>query len=249
MNQKDMTIFDHINELRKRLMKIVVFFMFAVIISFFLVEPLIKLIQNADAAQDLTMNAFRVTDPFKVYMNMIFILALIMTSPVILYQLWSFVSPGLLEKERKATFGYIPISVILFLVGVAFSYFILFPFIISFMLGLSSDMNIKATIGINEYFQFLFQITLPFGLLFQLPVIMLFLTRLGIITPKLMTDIRKYAYFVMLVIAAFITPPDIVSHLMVTVPLLILYEISIWISRIGYKKAQEAEAEQEKMNK
>ncbi|MBS4179602.1 twin-arginine translocase subunit TatC [Lederbergia citrea] len=248
MNQKDMTIFDHIDELRKRLMIIVVFFVFAVIVSFFLVEPLIKLIQNADAAQELTMNAFRVTDPFKVYMNMIFVLSLIMTSPVILYQLWSFVSPGLLEKERKATLGYIPISVLLFLAGLAFSYFVLFPFVITFMLGLSSDMGIKSTIGINEYFQFLFQITLPFGLLFQLPVVMLFLTRLGIITPKLMSDIRKYAYFVLLVIAAFITPPDIVSHLMVTVPLLILYEISIWISRIGYKKAQAAETEQVKMN-
>ncbi|MBS4224796.1 twin-arginine translocase subunit TatC [Lederbergia citrea] len=248
MSQNDMTLIEHIEELRKRLIIIVVFFVLAVIISFFLAQPLIKLIQHADAAQELTMNAFRVTDPFKVWMNMIFILALILISPVILYQLWSFVSPGLLEKERKATLGYIPISVVLFLTGVAFSYFILFPFVIKFMLGLSGNMDIKATIGINEYFQFLFQITLPFGLLFQLPVVMLFLTRLGIVTPMFMAEIRKYAYFVLLVIAAFITPPDIVSHLMVTVPLLILYEISIWISRIGYKKAQAAETEQVKMN-
>ena len=96
-------------------------------------------------------------------------------------------------------------------------------------------------IGINEYFHFLFQITIPFGFLFQLPVIMLFLTRLGIVTPMLLAQMRKVAYFILLVVAAFITPPDIVSHLMVTVPLLLLYEISIWISKIGYKKVLEAE--------
>jgi sec-independent protein translocase protein TatC len=243
MSQNEMTVHDHIDELRKRLMLIVVFFLFAVIASFFLAQPLIKLIHEASAAEQLTLNAFRVTDALKVYMQMTFLLALLMVSPLILYQLWSFISPGLLEKERKVTLGYIPVSVILFLMGVAFSYFILFPFVIRFMLGISSNMEVQTMLGINEYFQFLFQITLPFGLLFQLPVVILFLTRLGIVTPLFLSQVRKYAYFILIVIAAFITPPDIISHLLVTVPLLLLYEISIWISRIGYKKAQAAEAE------
>ncbi|HLU22072.1 MAG TPA: twin-arginine translocase subunit TatC [Bacillaceae bacterium] len=245
MNQKEMTFLDHIEELRKRLMRIVVFFVLAVIVSFLIVEPIINFIQNADVAEELTMNAFRVTDPFKVYMNMTFVIALIITSPVVLYQLWSFVSPGLLEKERRVTLSYIPVSVLLFLGGLAFSYFVLFPFLIKFMLDLSNEMSIQSTIGINEYFQFLFQITIPFGLLFQLPVVILFLTRLGIITPMFLAKIRKYAYFVLLVIAAIITPPDVISHLMVTVPLCLLYEISIWISRIGYRKARAAELEVE----
>ncbi|MFC5464024.1 twin-arginine translocase subunit TatC [Lederbergia graminis] len=245
MNQKEMTFLDHIEELRKRLMTIVVFFVLAVIVGFLVVEPIINFIQNADVAEELTMNAFRVTDPFKVYMNMTFVIALIITSPVVLYQLWSFVSPGLLEKERRVTLSYIPVSVLLFLGGLAFSYFVLFPFLIKFMLDLSNEMSIQSTIGINEYFQFLFQITIPFGLLFQLPVVILFLTRLGIITPMFLAKIRKYAYFVLLVIAAIITPPDVISHLMVTVPLCLLYEISIWISRIGYRKARAAELEVE----
>lgn len=243
MSQNNMSIIDHIEELRKRLVIIVVFFVLAVIASFFISQPLIKLIQHASAAQDITMNAFRVTDPFKVFLQMTFVLAFILTSPVILYQLWAFISPGLLEKERKATLSYIPVSVFLFLAGVFFSYFILFPFVIRFMLGLSSNMEIQTTIGINEYFQFLFQITVPFGVLFQLPVVILFLTRLGIVTPMFLVQIRKYAYFILLVIAAFITPPDLISHMMVTVPLLILYEISIWISKVGYKKAQASAAE------
>jgi len=242
MNEKEMSIIDHVEELRKRLFIIVVFFVLAVIVSFFLSQPLIKLVQHASAAHDITMNAFRVTDPFKVFMQMTFVLALVLTSPVILYQLWAFISPGLLESERKATLSYIPIAVILFVSGVLFAYFVLFPFVIRFMLGLSANMEIKTTIGISEYFHFLFQITVPFGLLFELPVVILFLTRLGIVTPMFLVRVRKYAYFILLVVAAFITPPDLISHLMVTVPLFIIYEISIWISKIGYKKVQAAEA-------
>lgn len=240
-SQKDMTVYEHIGELQKRLMFVVVFFLLAVIVSFFLAEPLIRYLQHADEAKQLTMNAFRITDPLKIYMEMIMFIAIIMTSPLILFQVWSFISPGLYERERKVTLSYIPISLLLFLGGLSFSYFILFPYVVKFMMGLSNNLNIQQVIGINEYFHFLFQITIPFGFLFQLPVIMLFLTRLGIVTPMLLAQMRKVAYFILLVVAAFITPPDIVSHMMVTVPLLLLYEISIWISKIGYKKVLEAE--------
>jgi sec-independent protein translocase protein TatC len=239
--REDMTLYEHIGELRKRLMFVVVFFVLAVIASFFLAEPLIRYLQGADEAKELTMNAFRMTDPLKIYMEMMVFIALIVTSPVILFQLWSFVSPGLYEKERKVTLSYIPFSLILFLGGLSFSYFILFPYVVEFMMTLSDSLEIEQVIGINEYFHFLFQLTVPFGFLFQLPVVMLFLTRLGIITPMQMVKMRKIAYFLLLVIAAFITPPDVVSHLMVTVPLFILYEISLWISKIGYKKVLEAE--------
>jgi sec-independent protein translocase protein TatC len=243
MSHNEMTVYEHIGELRKRLMFVVVFFMLAFIGSFFLAEPLIRYLQHADEAKELTMNAFRLTDPLKVYLEMMVFIALIITSPLILFQLWSFISPGLLERERKVTLSYIPISLILFLGGLSFAYFVLFPYVVQFMMNLSDELNIQTVIGINEYFHFLFQLTLPFGFLFQLPVVMLFLTRLGIITPMFMAQMRRYAYFILLVIAAFITPPDIVSHLMVTVPLLFLYEISIWISKIGYKKVLEAEQE------
>ncbi len=250
MSQQNMTIYEHLEELRKRLMIVVVFFFIALAGGLFLAKPLIHYLQHADEAAALTMNAFRVTDPLKVYFQMAFVIGLILTSPVILYQLWAFISPGLHEKERRVTLSYIPVSVLLFLSGLAFSYFILFPYIIHFMMKLSGDLNIEQVIGINEYFQFLFQTTIPFGFLFQLPVITLFITRLGIVTPVFLGEIRRYAYFVLLVVAALITPPDIISHMMVSVPLFILYEVSIFISKIGYKKAQQAEAhaalEQEK---
>ncbi|MGD6845274.1 twin-arginine translocase subunit TatC [Bacillus infantis] len=241
MSHKDMTIYEHIGELRKRLVMTVVFLFCAMILSFFLAEPLIVYLQGADEAKELTMNAFRLTDPVKIYMQFAFIIAFVMTSPVILYQFWAFISPGLYEKERKVTLSYIPVSVILFIGGVAFSYFILFPFVVDFMTRIADRLDINQVIGINEYFQFLFQLTIPFGILFQLPVVIMFLTRLGIVTPMFLSSIRKYAYFVLLVIAAFITPPELLSHMMVTVPLLLLYELSIFISRFSYKKVLEAE--------
>jgi len=241
MSQKDMTVYEHIAELRKRLVYVVVFFFIAVIGGFLLAEPIIVYLQQTDEAKELTMNAFRITDPLKIYMQVAFLISIILTTPVLLYNLWAFISPGLYHKERKVTLSYIPISVLLFIGGISFSYFILFPFVIDFMTRIANNLDINQVIGINEYFQFLFQITIPFGLLFQLPVVIMFLTRLGILTPMFLSKIRKYAYFVLLVIAAFITPPDLISHLMVTFPLLILYEISIWISRIAYKKAQKAE--------
>jgi sec-independent protein translocase protein TatC len=246
MSHKDMTIYEHIGELRKRLVMTVVFLFCAMIIGFFLAEPLIVYLQGADEAKELTMNAFRLTDPVKIYMQFAFIIAFVLTSPVILYQFWAFISPGLYETERRVTLSYIPVSVILFIGGVAFSYFILFPFVVDFMTRIADRLDINQVIGINEYFQFLFQLTIPFGILFQLPVVIMFLTRLGIVTPMFLSSIRKYAYFVLLVIAAFITPPELLSHMMVTVPLLLLYELSIFISRFSYKKVLEAEKLQAK---
>lgn len=244
MNEKDMTLVEHIGELRKRLTIIAVFFLLAVIVSFFLAQPLIQYLQYTEEARNLTLNAFKITDPLKIFMQVIMILALFLTSPVIMYHFWAFISPGLHDKERRTTLSYIPFSMILFVGGIAFSYLVLFPYVINFMLILSDNMNIQETIGINEYFQFLFQITLPFGFIFQLPVLMLFLTRLGIITPMMMTKYRKYAYFILVVIAAFITPPDIISHLIVTLPLIILYEFSIVIAKVGYRKFLRAEQQQ-----
>ncbi|MBE3570039.1 MAG: twin-arginine translocase subunit TatC [Bacillales bacterium] len=241
MNRKDMTVLEHIMELRKRLIIVIVFFVIAVIVGLFTAEPIIKFLQHADLAKGLTMNAFRITDPMKVYFQMSFVIACILTSPILLYQLWAFISPGLYEKERKVTLSYIPATVLLFLLGIAFSYFVLFPFVLRFMTNLSEKLGIHQVIGINEYFHFLFQLTIPFGLLFELPIVVMFLTRLGIVTPKFLAKIRRYAYFVLLVIAGIITPPDVLSQLIVTIPLCFLYEVSIWISRISYKKMQRAE--------
>ncbi|WP_227939901.1 twin-arginine translocase subunit TatC [Alkalihalobacillus deserti] len=245
MEQRDMSVMEHIVELRRRIVISLIFFTVALIAGFFLAKPLIMYLQSTPTAQDLPMNAFKMTDPIRIFMTFAVSIGLIFTFPVIMYQLWAFIRPGLHEKEQKATLAYIPFAFILFITGLAFSYFILFPYIIQFMGNLAGSLGITEQYGVNEYFSFLFQITLPFGILFQLPVVVMFLTRLGIITPSFLSQIRKIAYFVLLVLAGFITPPEVISHLMVTVPMLLLYEFSIWVSYLTYRKVQKAEKERE----
>lgn len=245
MEQKDMSVMEHIVELRRRIIITLAFFAVAFVAGFFLATPLITYLQSTPTAADLPMNAFKMTDSIRIFMTFAFASALILTFPIILYQLWAFVRPGLHENEQRATLSYIPLAFLLFLAGIAFAYFILFPYLVQFMSNLAERLGITEQYGINEYFTFLFQVTLPFGVLFQLPVVVMFLTRLGIITPMLLSQVRKLAYFVLLVIAGMITPPEVISHLMVTVPLLLLYEFSIWVSYVTYRKVQKAERERE----
>ena len=241
MNSNNQTVIEHIEELRKRLYFVVVFFVIAIAGAFFLAEPLIHFLQNNDTAQSFELNAFKVTDSIKIYFQMIFFIALLLTSPLILYQLWAFITPGLYEKERKVTLSYIPFAFILFVTGIVFSYSLLFPYVLNFMMELNGRLEVEPTIGIDYYFSFLFQITLPFGFIFQLPIILLFFARLGILNPQIMVKYRKYAYFGLFVLAAVITPPDLMSHLIVTVPMFVLYEFSVWIAKIGYRKYLKSE--------
>ncbi|WP_434121954.1 twin-arginine translocase subunit TatC [Salinicoccus roseus] len=232
---------EHLEELRKRLLIVMYFFVGALIIGFFLSKPLIYQMQNAPWAESIQMHAFQVTDPLKIYLLVIVIIGLVVVLPVIMYQLWAFVAPGLYGNERKLTLSYIPIVMILMLIGMAFGYFVLVPYIIQFTFDLSEEMGIETTIGINQYFGFLFRTVLPFGVIFQMPILVLFLTQLGLLTPMFLKKNRKYAYFILLVIAALIAPPDLMTHIMLTIPMIVLYEISIYISKIGYRRHLKAE--------
>ncbi|WP_377891852.1 twin-arginine translocase subunit TatC [Alkalihalobacillus sp. R86527] len=245
MDEQKQSIYDHIEELRKRIIITVVVLILSFIAGLFIAKPVIVFLQHAPEAQGIPMNAFTLTDPLKVYFSFAFLIAFIMTSPIALYQLWAFVSPGLFENERKVTLSYIPAVFVLFLGGISFSYFVLFPFVIDFVGNLAESLNIQEMYGANQYFTFLFQLTLPFGFVFQLPVIVLFFTRLGMLNPAMLVQIRRYAYFGLLVIAGMITPPEIISHLMVSVPLFLLYEFSILVSRYGYRKRLQAEAKRQ----
>ncbi|WP_031546057.1 twin-arginine translocase subunit TatC [Salinicoccus luteus] len=232
---------EHLEELRKRLLIVMYFFVGALIVGFFLSKPLIYQMQNAPWAESIQMHAFQVTDPLKIYLLVIVIIGLVVVLPVIMYQLWAFVAPGLYGNERKLTLSYIPIVMVLMLIGMAFGYFVLVPYIIQFTFDLSEEMGIETTIGINQYFGFLFRTVLPFGAIFQMPILVLFLTQLGLLTPMFLRKNRKYAYFILLVIAALIAPPDLMTHIMLTIPMIILYEVSIYISKIGYRRHLKAE--------
>lgn len=243
MTDKNMSVYDHLGEMRNRIVITAVFFFLFMVVGLFFAKPVIVYLQGDPVAQDIQMNAFNLTDPLKVYVNFAFIIAILLSLPVALYQIWAFISPGLFPTERKVTLSYIPISFILFAGGLSFAYFILFPLVVHFMGSIADSLNIEGEYGINEYFSFLFGLVLPFGLLFQFPVLIMFLTRLGLITPHFLRKIRKFAYFGIIVIAGVISPPELISHLTITIPLIILYEISIIISANSYKKRLKAEEE------
>ena len=240
-NEQNQPLIEHLDELRGRLFKTAIVFVVAMFIGFFVAEPIIKYIQISVDAENITLNAFKVSDPLSVYLTVTFIVALLLTSPVLLYQLWAFITPGLYESERKATLKYIPYAFSLFVVGILFAYYVLFPFVMKFMMGLAEDLEIKQTIGINEYFTFLFKLVIPFGLIFQLPVVTLFFSRIGLLDPMYMVKFRKYSYFVLFVIAVLLAPPDVVSYIIISIPLFVLYEFSLIIARIGHKKYVVAE--------
>ena len=234
-------IMEHLDELRKRLLIIMYFFLAALIVGFFLSQPLIYQMQNAPWTTNIQMHAFQVADPIKIYIMIIIIIAFVIILPVILYQLWAFIAPGLYSNEQKLTLSYIPIVMVLMLIGMAFSYFIVVPYIVQFTFDLSAEMGIATTIGINQYFGFLFRTVLPFGVIFQMPILVLFLTQLGMITPMFLKKNRKYAYFILFIIAAIIAPPDFMTHIILTIPMILLYEVSIVISKYGYRRYLKAE--------
>ena len=236
VNTKELTVLEHIEELRKRLFVTAIFFVITLFIGFYTAKPIIKFIQHSEQAEQFTLNASNPTDPLTVYLSVTFLVALVLVSPVLLFQLWLFITPGLHESERKATLKYIPYAFILFIVGIAFSYFILFPNVMRFMVNLSNDLEIETIVNINEYFSFLFKLVIPFGIIFQLPVLTLFLSRIGILDPQLMVKFRKYSYFALFVLAILLAPPDLVSNILIAIPLFILYEVSIVIARLGYRK-------------
>lgn len=233
---KTMTLTGHLQELRVRLIWITIFFVISLVVGFILAQPLVEYFKNSPAAEGITWNVFALSDALRVYLQFAFIIALVFTLPVILYQLWRFVAPGLTEKERKLTLWFIPFSFLLFLVGISFSYFIIFPMIVSFLTSMATQLQVQEMYGISQYFGFMFNLILPFGLLFELPVIVVFLTRLGILKPQLLIRYRKIAYLILVIISASITPPELVSQILVAVPLIILYEFSIWLSKIAAMK-------------
>ncbi|BBH23536.1 Sec-independent protein translocase protein TatCy [Paenibacillus baekrokdamisoli] len=231
-----MSLFDHLGELRKHIIWITIVLVVTMIVGFFLASPVLEYLKKTEPASTIQWNAFAPWDGVRIYLHFSFILALVVTIPFTFYRLWFFVKPGLSEREREATLRYIPYTIVLFLVGFSFAYFIVFPLAFHFTSGFNESMGLTETYGITQYFSFMFNIILPLSLLFEMPIVILFLTRIGLLNPTLLGKVRRYAYMLLLVLATFITPPDVISVLIVAVPLIGLYEVSILISRYVLQK-------------
>lgn len=172
-------------------------------------------------------------------------LALIFMFPYVFYEFWKFIEPGLYKNEKKAAGGMVLSCTTLFFLGVSFGYFVIVPFALNFLIGYSVGADAISSPTLTSYISYMTLCSIPTGFLFQMPVLVYFLSRIGFITPGIMKKFRKHAIVVIVILAAVITPPDVISQFLIGIPVLLLYEMSILISaRVEKKRAKELEAEQ-----
>jgi len=242
INHKEMPFLDHLEELRWRSIKIISSVFVFTVVSFFISDFFLEflLYPSKRITSDLGLQVLKVQTIFIIKLEIALIIGIVASIPVILYQLWAFVAPGLLERERKWVWPTIFIVIISFLVGVAFAYFFIIPYALDFFLSLAPE-SVRNNIAVDFYFGFILRIILVFGIVFELPVVSLFLTKIGLLTPAFLRKYRKYAIIIIFVMAALLTPPDPTTQVMLGIPLIILYEFTIWISYVFAKKRAENE--------
>lgn len=200
-----------------------------------LMRPLVKTLPPGSS---LVFTA--VPEAFFTYFKAAILAGVFFSSPFLLYQLWAFVSPGLYQREKKYVLPYLFFSSVFFLLGAVFCYFVVFPTIFRFFLSFATDA-IRPLPSIREYLTFTIKLLLAFGLLFQWPPLVLFLARMGVISSSFLSRNRKYAILIIFVIAALLTPPDLVSQLLLAGPLIAMYEGSIWMAKIFGRKEKKEE--------
>ena len=233
----------HLEELRKRLIIsfIAVGIGFALCYGFkewlfqILTQPLISVMQDGE-----TLIYTGLPEAFFTFLKVSFLGGLMIASPVIIYQFWMFVAPGLYDREKRLLLPIVFLSTLFFVGGALFGYFIVFPYGFQFFLGFATE-TIRPMPSMKEYLSFSAKLLLAFGLVFELPLVITFLARLGIVTVPFLKKNRKYALLLFFVGAAILTPPDVVTQIMMALPLMLLYEISIIGARIFGRKKEDAD--------
>jgi len=234
----EMTFLEHLDDLRKRLFYAFLSIFVAVIPAYvfskdvynFLAKPLTQFLPEGQKLSYLTL-----TEPFMTYIKVAFLTALFAVSPFIFYQLWKFVAPGLYQKEKKYVFPFVLFTSVFFIGGAAFSYLVAYPFACRFFLQLGKDFQAVITIG--QFFSLTIKMLLGVGLVFEMPVLIFFLSKMGIVTAKGMVKNFKYAVLGIFVVAAVITPsPDMVNQLIIAGPMLALYGIGVLVALVFGKE-------------
>ena len=236
----------HLEELRKRLITSFVAVGVGFIASYgfkeylfqILVRPLTEVMEAGD-----TLIFTGLPEAFFTYLKVSFLSGLMLASPVIIYQFWMFVAPGLYAKERRLLMPIIFLSSFFFIGGALFGYFIVFPWGFKFFLGFATE-TIRPLPSMKEYLGFSAKLLIAFGLVFELPLVITFLAKLGVVTVEFLKKNRKYAILLFFAGAAMLTPPDVVTQIMMALPLMLLYEISIFGAKIFGKKKTEEKIEE-----
>ena len=235
-----LTLVEHLSELRKRLIISIIAIIAGAVICFNFIEEIIELLIRPGEGLDFIY--LSPPELFVAYIKISLILGFIIALPVVLFQIWMFVQPGLKDNERKLALFVLNAGIVFFLIGVVFSYLVVIPMTINFFLEITID-NIEPLFSFNNYVGFISSIILSFGLIFELPLVVILLTQLGFVTPSFLKKSRKYVLLGVIVISAILTPPDLVSQVLMTIPMLILFELSILISSVIYRKKIKAKKE------
>lgn len=226
---------EHIKELRLRLLKclIMVTVAFGILMTFF-IDDIMKIISIPIKAKGIEFIYLGLSEALTAQMKVSFIGALVVSSPIIFWQIWDFIKPALYENEQRAVLLFSLFSVILFCGGVTFGYGVVFISAINFFVYVGENVA-TPMLSISQYISFLFGFVLSFGIVFEMPVISYVLCKLGVVTVAQLVVLRKYMVLVIFVLAAFLTPPDVLSQVLMALPMLVLYEIGIIVAKLGTK--------------
>ncbi|MDG1902273.1 MAG: twin-arginine translocase subunit TatC [Bacteroidales bacterium] len=259
--EKIMTFWDHLDELRWHIMRSLIAIVIFAIIAFVNRRIIFDVIILAPSTSDfitnralcelgkfLSLNALCIKDlslkiinikmsgQFLTHMYISIVSGFILAFPYVLWEIWQFVKPAMKDNERKYSSGGVFISSVLFLMGILFSYFLIVPLTVNFLGTYHVSESVYNQISLSSYINTVVSVTFAVGLVFELPILVYFLTKIGVVTPDFMKKNRKYMYVMMLIVSAIITPPDMFSQILVVFPLIGLYEFSIGVSNRIYRK-------------
>lgn len=232
-----MPFLDHLEELRWRVFKSLISVFVLMLICWGFSDQLLEVLRypGTQITPPLQMQVLKVQTVFMTKLEIALVAGIILGLPIIIYQIWQFVAPGLIKNEKK----FLPIVIIstifCFLIGGLFAYFIIIPFALQFFMDLAPP-DIENNIALDFYIGFLLRIIVVFGVVFELPIISIILTKMGLLTPKFMRKYRRYALVMAFILGAILTPPDPSTQIMLAIPIILLYEVSIFLSYLFYSK-------------
>ncbi len=237
IQEVEMPFLEHLEELRWRIIKVLIAVVILTIVSFAFSDQLLQflILSTKTLSHPIHLQVLKVQTVFIIKLELAVIFGVVLNLPYLFYQIWAFVSPGLLEKERKYVVPVVLFATLSFLAGAAFAYFLIVPLALEFFLSLAPE-SVSNQIALDFYFGFIARLVLVFGVVFELPIVALFLTKIGIITPNTLKKYRRYAIVIIFIAAAILTPPDPTTQIMLAVPLLVLYEVTIWLSYLFFRK-------------
>jgi sec-independent protein translocase protein TatC len=218
---------DHLDELRHRLIISVIGIGVGFAISYAFSQQILLLLQRPMPTRLIFIAP---TEAFFVNLKVALYAGLFLSIPLILFQVWKFVAPGLYEHERRYSYPFLIISTVLFLVGAAFAYLVILPVALHFLIAQGGELW-QPNITLSNYLAFCMRLLLAAGLIFEFPVLMYFLTKVGVVTPEFLVRNRKYAVLVAFVLSAILTPPDVFSQILLAIPLFLLFEVSIFVAK------------------